>query len=118
MPANWYLTQHLNPNNGRIEWPGGPITGVDPGYDPKWVEAWAVQGGGLSATQIWMGPSQSTTQSSWSGFTPGSWAAAEPGWKNGNFQPGLAMGISLLALRNNATGTYEYEWWFEVVMLQ
>ena len=117
MPANWDPTQYINPGNGRIEWPTGPITGVDPGFEPIWVEAWAVQGGGLSPDQILTGPSESTSQSSWSGWVPGRWTAAEPGWKNGQFHPGPAMGISLLALRNGAGG-YKYEWWFEVVALQ
>jgi len=123
MPGNWDLTQHVNPANGRIEWPTGPITDVAPGFNPTWVEAWVVQGGGLLDNEVWTGSSQSSRQSPWTGFAPDRWTATEPGWRQGQFQPGtasvpaFALGIALLALRNNA-GAYEYEWWHEVVFLR
>jgi hypothetical protein len=118
MPANWDLNQHLSAA-GRVEWPTGPITDVDENVDqPKWVQAWVVQGGaGEGPGTILGGPSQSAGQSDWSGFKPGYWTAAEPGWINGQFTPGLAVGISLLALRQ-AGGTCKHEWWFELVNLQ
>jgi hypothetical protein len=117
MPANWDPIQTLN--GGRVEWPTGPMT-LSPGFSPRWVEAWVVQGGLMGPGDTWTGPSQSTGQSSpWSGWGPGStqWTADAPGWINGNgsFQAGAAIGISVLASRN--AGTYEYHWWFEVVAL-
>jgi hypothetical protein len=124
MPGNWDLIQHVNPANGRIEWPTGPIADVHPGFNPRWVEAWVVQGEGLLEDHFWTGPSQSSRQSPWSGFAPDRWTATEPGWTQGQFQAGtasapeFAVGIALLALRNNAAGTYEYEWWHEIVLLR
>jgi len=123
--GKWYLTQHVSAN-GRIEWPEGPIDPPDPGFSPVWVEAWVVQGGGMIDGHVWTGTSQSSKQSLWSGFTPGEWTAAEPGWIQGQFTPGtvanpqFAIGIALLALQNNAgpAPAYEYEWWYEIVFLQ
>lgn len=81
---------------------------------------------GLAAGQVSTGPSQSSKQSLWSGFTPLEWTATEPGWIQGQFTPGtvtnpqFAMGIALLALQNNAgpAPAYKYVWWFELVFLQ
>jgi hypothetical protein len=116
MPANWDTYQNLSTTN-RVEWPTGPMTGLNQGSAPRWVEAWVVQGGGMGPGNTWTGPSQGTTQSSWSGWVANRWTAAEPGWINGSFQPGPALGISLLALRNSTAGSYEYDWWFDVVVL-
>jgi hypothetical protein len=119
MPANWNPTQYLT--NGRVEWPTGPITGLNAGDVPTWVDAWVVQGGGEGAGTILSGPSQSTNHSpSWSGWTApyNSWTADVAGWANGQFTSGqFALGISLLALRG-AGGAKKYEWWFQVVYLQ
>ena len=117
MPGNWDTYQHLN--NGRVEWPTGPLTDVDFGAErPTWLQAWVVQGGPpQDGTTIYQGPSQNTTQSSWFGWVPGRWTAAEPGWVSGNLQPGAAVGIALLALYNTNTGTYEYEWWHDAIVL-
>jgi hypothetical protein len=117
MPPNWDLIQHLNADK-HIEWPTGPITGVSQGFVPTWVEAWVVQGGEMTADAIWPGPTQTGTQSSWSGFVPGRWTASEPGWRHGKFEPGPAMGIALLTLRNPSTKEVQYDWWFELVILQ
>lgn len=117
MPANWYLTQHLNPTNGRIEWPAGPITGLDPGYEPKWVEAWAVQGR-LERDADLDGPQPEHLPESLVRFCTGLLDCGRTQVEKRKLPAGLAMGISLLALRHNTLGTYEYEWWFEVVMLQ
>jgi hypothetical protein len=115
MPANWYKYQHIN--NGRIEWPAGPIN-AQPGFNPTWIQAWAVQGGQMAQGKFWTGPSQSTNQSVWSGLGPGAttWTATETGWIEGRFQQGWALGIALLALENG-TGTYEYEWWHGHIIL-
>jgi hypothetical protein len=126
MPANWASHQKLF--NGRVEWPTGPMTGLHQGFAPKWVEAWVVQGTGWTdvpaadasvadPTQdvIWQGPSQSTAQSSWSGFVPNQWTAAEPGWRSGNFSAGPALGITLLAMRSN--GAVEFDWWVDGITL-
>lgn len=117
MPANWDPNQHIDSETGRIEWPTGPMTDIDPDYEPRWVEAWVVQGGGIGPGQVWAGPSQSSAQSSWTGFQSGRWTAPEAGWRNGRFAPGPAVGISLLALRDD-DGHYQYDWWFDVVTLR
>src|SRR4051812_35819886 len=91
MPANWAPFQKIS--NGRVEWPTGPMTGLDADSYPPWVEAWVVQGAHTSRNHIWVGSSQSTIQSSWSGFVMGQWTATEPGWKSGSFQAGPALGI-------------------------
>jgi hypothetical protein len=116
MPANWDIYQNLN--SGRVEWPTGPMT-LSPGFAARWVEAWVVQGGGMGAGFDLPGPSQSTAHGSgWSAFMPNQWTADAPRWITGSFQAGPAMGISLLASRNSALGTYEFNWWFDVVVLQ
>ena len=130
MPGRGYNTQKVSAN-GRVEWPSGPFD-VNPGFTPTWVEAWVVQGGPATQQQAFItGPSQSTSQSSWFGFTPpaggfpGEWEATEPGWRNGRFTPSpsptspeFAIGIALMALRDQAPNpTYQYEWWVEVVQL-
>ena len=112
MPANWDPYQNIN--SGRVEWPTGPMT-LNPGFDPKWVDAWVVQGGGMGPGDTWTGPCQSTTQSS--GWMPGTWTADALKWINGSFQAGPAIGVSILASRNSTAGTYEYHWWFDVVVL-
>ena len=121
MPANWDHLQHLN--GGRVEWPTGPITGLNAGDVPLWVEAWVVQGApgmGQGSGAILQGPSQSTSHSpSWSGWTAPypRWTADVAGWANGKFTAGqFALGISLLALRNG--GVQEFEWWFQPILLQ
>jgi hypothetical protein len=133
MPGRWNPIQHVNPANGQIEWPTGPIDDVDAGFSPRYVDAWVVQGGPATGGKVFVtGPSQSNRQSS--GFvlpaggspgTPGKWEAKDNGWRQGQFQAGtasapkFATGIALMALRKTAGGvnTYEYEWWFEVVTL-
>jgi hypothetical protein len=123
MPANWDLYQSVY--SGRVEWPTGPMT-LTPDFAPRWVEAWVVQGGGMGPGQDLPGPSQCTFQSSpWSDWGLGStrWTADAPRWINGNgsFQTGAgldaALGISLLASRHTVTGDYEFNWWFDVIIL-
>jgi len=122
MPGgNWDPVQTLN--GGRVEWPKGPITGLDANSVPTWVDAWVVQGGGEVAGQLLTGPCQSSRHSpSWSGWGAGPftrWTADEPGWVSGKFQSGqAAMGIALLATYNTVNRTHGYDWWFEVIALQ
>jgi hypothetical protein len=114
--GNWYFYQPLN--NGKVEWPTGPTGTLDPGYDLKWVQAWVVQGGDMGAGKFNPGPSQSSSESSWSGWAPaGSWIASEPGWVNGPLQPGPATGIALMALHDENTNSYEYDWWISPIQL-
>src|SRR5689334_7360837 len=99
MPGgNWDQYQPLN--HGRVEWPWGPITGVDESvHQPMWVHAWVVQGGpDVASTTIYQGNSQSSSESYSSGWVPLRWTAAEPGWVNGSFHQGPAVGIAVLAL--------------------
>jgi len=131
MPGGrWYLTQHVN--NGRVEWPSGPIDSLNGTFKPTWLEAWVVQGGPPTQNEDFVtGPSQSTRQSqAWDPFVlpaggnPGEWTATEPGWKQGQFTPSTAstpqfgIGIALMAARDNTGTAYEYEWWIDIVHLQ
>jgi hypothetical protein len=117
MPANWDLIQHINPT-GEVG-STGPMT-LNPGFDAKWVDAWVVQGGHLVEEVTHTGPSQSTDQNA--PFVLGRWTASNLKWRNGTFQGSYepALGISILASRSNggAPYTYEYYWWFEIVLLK
>jgi hypothetical protein len=124
MPAgNWDFHQTLNPVTGRVEWPTGPLQLAATGTEiPTWVEAWVMHrtdnvlpiswlldhGGGLGA-------SQRTRQSG--GWVPGYWTAAgiPPGWVQGKFQAGPALGIALAASHDNATNTDAFFWWLDVI---
>jgi hypothetical protein len=127
MPRNWDPSQNLN--NGRVEWPQGPLTddkGQDfptAGWTPRWLDAWVVQaangagapaGGGVPHAAI--GASQATHQSDESGpWAPGRWTADGMGWKSGTFYPRLAMGIALLAYKKGNDDAYD--WWIDLVDL-
>jgi hypothetical protein len=120
MPAgNFDPDQYLN--YGRVEWPRGPLT-VDSGFTPTWLQTWIVQGGPKDPdeTRFYPGPVQSTNQSAyWSGFKVGSWTATEPGWQSGKFDPGMAVGIAVLAIEQNggAYTDYRYEFWVDLITL-
>lgn len=119
MGRNWDPSQNRNHIPGgpwQVEWPqgpltvdaqGGPVTFPDAGWTAHWVEAWVVQ----TST----GASQRTAQ--WTHWAPGRWTAdgIPPGWINGSFQPGLALGIALVAY-NDGTGD-KYEWWIDAINL-
>ena len=118
MPGgNWDQYQPLI--NGKVQWPAGPIKDIDESVDhPRWVQAWVVQGGpDTASTTIYHGSSQSSCESSWSGWIPGRWNAVEPGWVNGPFSSGSAVGVALLALYNKNQDIYEYEWWIDDIIL-
>jgi hypothetical protein len=125
MAANWDSMQTLN--NGRVEWPTGPITGLNPSEEPRWVEAWVVQADAGAVFPFegikYVGSSQSSGHTPhWSGWGAGPytmWKADDPGWAYGNFTSGFALGIALLAYRDTATNpnTTEFEWWYEIVWL-
>jgi len=138
MPGRWYNTQQVSAN-GRVEWPSGPIDFPLPaGFIPTWLDAWVIQGGPPDPAEVFVaGPSQSTTQSNlWSPFVlpaggnPGEWKATQPGWRQGQFTantaanpsppnpPQFAIGIALMALRNNAGTAYQYELWVDIVHLK
>ena len=121
MPGgNWYQYQHLN--NGKVEWPTGPTEDIDQGFEPpRWVQAWVVQGGrrrhraSTGTSYPGQGPSQSSSESSWSGWEPpDQWTAVRARVGKRNLPgSGAATGIALLALynRNTSPPTYEYQWW-------
>ncbi len=119
MPGgNWDYYQNINYGTSRVEWPQGPME-LDKGFEPRWVEAWVVQSStGVVATSG-TGASQRTSQTA--GWQPGytHWTAdgIPPGWVNGSFQPGLALGIGLIASHNNATGTDDFDYWVRIVEL-
>lgn len=115
MPRNWDPSQNLN--KGQVEWPQGPLTannGQDfptAGWTARWLDAWVVQPS--------TGASQATYLSNQSGpWPPGRWVAdgIPPGWRSGTFQPGLALGIALLAFRKG-TPNDEFEWWVDAINL-
>ena len=113
MPQNWDDSQNINAGSKAVEWPQGPLTNdvgqtfLQAGWTPLWLEAWVVQDS--------TGASQRTAQ--WSGWAPGRWTAdgIPPGWINGSFQPGLALGIALLAWNDGATD--KQEWWVDAINL-
>lgn len=112
MPRNWDPSQNINFTTGHVEWPQGPMTFEDVGgknVQPKWVEAWVMQ----SDT----GASQRTAQRS--GWAPDRWTAdgIPPGWRNGNFSDGPALGIALVAWHNTQTNEDEFHWWIDTVHL-
>src|SRR5215510_10087710 len=83
MPGRWNPIQHVN--NGRVEFPSGPIDSLDAGFDPRYLDAWVVQGGPTTQGQVFVtGPSQSNRQSSGfvlpAGGSPGKWNATVNGW--------------------------------------
>ncbi|CAM5767931.1 hypothetical protein LMIY3S_02329 [Labrys miyagiensis] len=110
MPGNWNPYQNINFSTAHVEWPTGPLK-LDPNWRPVWVEAWVVQ----TAS----GATQRTAQ--WTGW-PNNFAVwtadgIPPGWINGKFQPGPALGIALLASHNDVTGEDDSYWWLDVVTL-
>jgi hypothetical protein len=112
MGGNWNLFQNLNEVTGKVEWPTGPLV-FDGNLElPKFLEAWVLQGENGST-----GTSQRTVQSQFG--VPGWWTAdgIPPGWIQGNFQAGPALGIALLAWHDGATNTDGYKWWLDVITL-
>ena len=119
MAANWDYFQNIEFGSSNVEWPTGPMT-LTPGFEPRWVEAWVVQSSTGDPDVIsGAGASQSTSQRS--GWVPdySSWTAdgIPPGWANGSFQPGPALGIALLASRNSTTLAYEFDFWVDLIEL-
>ncbi len=71
MPGNWDTFQNINGITGRVEWPQGPME-LDPGVEPKWIEAWVLQSSTTTAPAeevLGTGASQSTRQKE--GWQPG-----------------------------------------------
>ena len=122
MPGGrWENYQNINGGTGRVEWPHGPMQLT--GEIPLWLDAWVLQSSTTTPTQgvAGTGGSQSSRQSS--GWEPGyaHWTAdgPPPGWLNGAFQPGPAVGIALLSTRDNSTSppTNKFFWWVDPVIL-
>ena len=112
MPGRWDYNQHLNTlstGTNRVEWPTGPLTLASATEQPTWVEAWVVQRS--------TGASQRTVQRVFG--APGRWRAdgIPPGWIQGSFQVGPALGIALLASHDNATSTDRNFWWVDIIDL-
>ena len=121
MAANWNYYQNVEYGSEHVEWPTGPMT-LTPGFEPRWVEAWVVQSSTGDPNVIsGAGASQSTSQRS--GWVPGnsSWTAdgIPPGWANGSFEPGPALGIALLASRKGVSAPYDFEfdYWVDIIEL-
>ena len=101
--GKWDSTQNLN--GTRVEWPTGPLE-LGPNEIPYWIEAWVVQRS--------TGASQRSDQSS--GWGPATkWIADGNVWKQGDFIPGPAVGIALLAVRNPGPPvTSAFYWWVDM----
>jgi hypothetical protein len=114
MGRNWDEGQTINPVSKAVEWPQGPLTDDNGtsfsqlGWTPTVVEAWVAQ----ETT----GASQKTAQ--WSGWIPGRWntVGIPPGWREGNFQEGVAMGIAIVAYKDQ-NGVKRQDWWFDAIYL-
>ena len=105
MPGNWDQTQYINASTNRVEWPTGPLTlGSE---TPIWLEAWVVQRS--------TGASQRTVDKTFG--APGYWTASGTPSLQGQFQPGSATGIALVALHDSTTNTDEFYWWVDDIIL-
>jgi hypothetical protein len=101
--GNWHPTQHIAAN-GRVEFPKGPLA-LTGGDRPRWVDAWIVQASTGSA-QTYYGSVASGA------FTvAGEWTANVRLYNKGRFQPGPAVGIALLYVKDGDNN--EYFWWTE-----
>jgi hypothetical protein len=103
MPGRW--EQYQNLNAGRVEWPTGPLD--TEGETPIWLEAWVVQRS--------TGASQRTVDTTFG--VPGHWTASGTPSLQGQFQPGSATGIALVALHNTASNKDEFYWWVDDITL-
>jgi hypothetical protein len=109
MPAgNWDYNQNLNTGTYQVEWPTGPVT-VKQTETATWLEAWVVQRS--------TGASQRTVQRVFG--VPGRWTAdgIPPGWIEGKFQAGPAIGIALVSSYDSATKKSDFFWWVEEIDL-
>ena len=120
MPGNWKSTQQLNADTGRVEWPTGPTGVVSDGFEPMFVQAWVVQGGTMVEKEDRESGPGATQTSQTSDFAQdrSTWRASELGLTTGRFQPGTAKGIALMALYNEDTNVYKYEWWYQEITLE
>jgi hypothetical protein len=101
--GNWHPVQYIAPN-GRVEFPKGPLA-LTGGDTPKWVDAWIVQSSTGSA-QTYYG-----SVSSGAFAMPNEWTANVRLYNRGSFQPGPAVGIALLYVKDGSNN--EYFWWSE-----
>ncbi len=103
--GNWKFKQKLR--NKQVEWPTGPLTAFGSNETPTWVEAWVVQRS--------TGTSQRTVDTTFG--VPGHWTASGTPSLQGQFQPGSATGIALVALHNTASNKDEFYWWVDDITL-
>jgi hypothetical protein len=100
--GNWHPVQYINALNGRVEFPKGPII-LTGGEKPKWVDAWVVQASTGSA-QTYYGSVSS------GGFAVADeWTANVRLYSRGRFEPGPAVGIALLYVKDG--DVKKYFWW-------
>ncbi|WP_119271272.1 hypothetical protein [Taklimakanibacter deserti] len=104
--GNWDQYQALNNGTGQVEWPQGPMT-LGKNERATWLEAWVMQ----EST----GASQRTVQRVFG--TPMRWntVGIPPGWIQGTFEAGPALGVALLTSRDSAKKTDDFYWWIDVV---
>jgi hypothetical protein len=101
--GNWHHVQHINPINGRIEFPKGPLV-LAAGETPKWVDAWVVQASTGSAGTYYGSDASDAFD------VANEWTANVRLYSRGKFRPGPAVGIALLYTKDG-TGANKYFWW-------
>jgi hypothetical protein len=104
--GKWDFNQHRNPVTNRVEWPTGDLT-LTGKEIPKRVEAWVLQRS--------TGASQRTFQTAFG--VPGRWTADTPGWVQGTFQAGAALGIALVTSLDPDTNADAFSWWVDQIDL-
>jgi len=101
--GNWHPVQYIAAN-GRVEFPKGPLD-LSPSERAKWVDAWIVQASTGSA-ETYYGSDASDAFD-----VADEWTANVRLYNRGRFEPGPAVGIALLYVKDGSDN--KYFWWTE-----
>jgi hypothetical protein len=101
--GNWHPVQYIAAN-GRVEFPKGPLD-LSPSERAKWVDAWIVEASTGSA-QTYYGSDASDAFD-----VADEWTANVRLYNRGRFEPGPAVGIALLYVKDGSDN--KYFWWTE-----
>ena len=100
----WIERQNLN--GGRVEWPRGPLE-LDDGEQVIRVEAWIMQQStGASQKSVQIGH-----------YADDEWVADQDTWNEGDFKPGLAMGVAMVVVSAGDPPKKSSYWWATAIML-